>query len=109
MLGQCRKKDVKYRTVAIESSGKAAKALKVDCFSELFSVCQVILTPTKEEEEKERGVGEEGRDREEAREERVAMTELQIKAVEALGDAWPGSDQSQGTNQHMLSIKDGVP
>ena len=95
LLLQCKKKDLKYKAVAMEVTGQVAKALSVDCFSELFELTLTILKPSEGEGGGWGGAVDEG-GREEAREQRVSMLELQVKAVDALGDAWPDSERTQG-------------
>ena len=95
VLLQCKKKDLQYKAVAVEVTGKVAGALNVDCFSDLYEVAVSVLRPSETGEDERRGASED--EREEARLKRAAMLELQIKSIKALGEAWPDSELGQGT------------
>ena len=78
-------------------TGQVAAALDMDCFSELCDIVIAVLRPSAEEER-----GEDETEREEARVRRVTMAELQVKSIEALGEAWPSSELSQGECVEIL-------
>ena len=50
LLLQCSKRDLRYKTVAIEVTGQVAAALDVDCFSELCDIAIAVLRPSDREE-----------------------------------------------------------
>ena len=43
LLGQCKKQDMAYKTVAIETTGVVLESLKVDRFSDFFNLLSPII------------------------------------------------------------------
>ena len=60
-----------------------------------------VLRPS-DREEGGGGRGADETEREEARVRRAAMMELQVRSIEALGEAWPSSEHSQGEYRFFL-------
>ncbi len=49
VLGQCKKKDVGYKTVAIETAGVIIHSLQVDVFSQFWPLLPVVNPVSKKE------------------------------------------------------------
>ena len=45
LLGQCKKKDLSYRTTAIECTGDALESLKINVFHDFSEIIYAILEP----------------------------------------------------------------
>ena len=43
MLAQCKKKDISYKTIAIESAGDIIESLQVDIFSDLWGILPINI------------------------------------------------------------------
>ena len=103
LLGQCKKQDMAYKTVAIETTGIVLESLKVDRFSDFYNILSPIINKVwdtkvtwevsvvtiylicqdKKPDQDEEETAEERRTRS------VAKMDLQTKAFVAVGQAWP--------------------
>ena len=84
-----------YKTVAIETTGQAIDALKVDVFEDFYKILVKIIESEDNEEKTRTTAGL----TEYERETRSNMFELKAKTFEAIGMAWP-TDSTLQTGYH---------
>jgi proteasome component ECM29 len=90
LLKECKKKQVAYRVVAMDTLGCVLEEYGLDCFEEVYQVTHPCISPSKSEDstdEEERPVG--GR-------ESAMRIELLVKCYMLLGRAWPAVPATQG-------------
>ena len=85
---QCGKKDLSYKTVAIEVTGKVIDSLKVDNFEQFYT----IVSPLVQESDSLETVKADKREAaeiDEEKERKTLMLELRVVVFRAVGVVWP--------------------
>ena len=85
MLRECRKEKVEYKVIALESTGRVLRELKVDRLKEIYEIVGVYLPSS---EKKEGGEDKEEED-EEDKESAGRKLEVEHGVLVCLGLAWP--------------------
>lgn len=88
MYGQCAKKDLLYKTVAIDATGQIINSLKVDCFEEFYEIL-VPLVQREPVSPERMQIDKDEADINEERERKTLTLDLSVTVFNAIGLSWP--------------------
>ena len=100
MLRECRKEKAEYKIIALESTGRVLRELKVDRLKDIYEIVGVYLPkPDKKEEE-----GEGEKEEEEDKESAGRKLEVEHGVLVCLGLAWP--DCRDTADLYLVTVLD---
>ena len=100
MLRECRKEKAEYKIIALESTGRVLRELKVDRLKEIYEIVEGYLPKKKKDE----GDDEEEKEEEEDKESAGRKLEVEHGVLVCLGLAWP--DCRDTAQLYLLTVLD---
>ena len=99
MLRECRKEKAEYKIIALESTGRVLRELKVDRLKEIYEIVEGYLPKKKKDED-----DEEEKEEEEDKESAGRKLEVEHGVLVCLGLAWP--DCRDTAQLYLLTVLD---